>query len=82
MLPLELGGVVDANLKVYGLANVRVADSSVFALEFAAHVSLLFLSFRWDSIILSFVSLLGADFFRSDVFFLVCLVDGPYVWSC
>ncbi len=36
MLPLELGGVVDANLKVYGLANVRVADSSVFALEFAA----------------------------------------------
>ncbi|KAF8329341.1 alcohol oxidase [Cantharellus anzutake] len=38
LLPLSLGGVVDANLKVYGLANVRVADSSVFALEFAAHL--------------------------------------------
>lgn len=39
MLPLDQGGVVDANLKVYGLANVRVADSSVFPLSFAAHVS-------------------------------------------
>lgn len=38
MLPKELGGVVDANLKVYGLANVRVADSSVFPIQFAAHV--------------------------------------------
>ncbi|KAG8963519.1 hypothetical protein FRC00_006078 [Tulasnella sp. 408] len=38
MLPLDHGGVVDANLKVYGLANVRVADSSVFPLSFAAHL--------------------------------------------
>ena len=29
MLPLEQGGVVDANLRVYGLSNVRVADASV-----------------------------------------------------
>src|ERR1700748_449213 len=39
MLPKSLGGVVDPNLRVYGLANVRVADASVFPLEFAAHVS-------------------------------------------
>jgi choline dehydrogenase len=38
MLPLELGGVVDPNLKVYGTANVRVVDASVFPIEFAAHV--------------------------------------------
>lgn len=39
MLPLDLGGVVDANLKVYGTSNLRVADSSVFPIQFAAHVS-------------------------------------------
>lgn len=44
MLPKEIGGVVDANLKVYGLANVRVADSSVFPIQFAAHVRLLMAS--------------------------------------
>ncbi|KAG8897648.1 hypothetical protein FRB99_008014 [Tulasnella sp. 403] len=38
MLPLDQGGVVDPNLKVYGLANVRVADSSVFPIQFAAHL--------------------------------------------
>ena len=38
MLPLNLGGVVDPNLKVYGTSNVRVADSSVYPIEFAAHV--------------------------------------------
>ncbi|KAI0686238.1 GMC oxidoreductase [Earliella scabrosa] len=38
MLPREEGGVVDADLKVYGLANVRVADSSVFPIQFAAHL--------------------------------------------
>ncbi|KAH9853236.1 GMC oxidoreductase [Lenzites betulinus] len=38
MLPLELGGVVDADLKVYGLANVRVADASVFPIQFSAHL--------------------------------------------
>ncbi|KAG9003645.1 hypothetical protein FRB90_011141 [Tulasnella sp. 427] len=38
MLPLDQGGVVDANLKVYGLQNVRVADSSVFPVSFAAHL--------------------------------------------
>ncbi|KDQ10356.1 hypothetical protein BOTBODRAFT_190518 [Botryobasidium botryosum FD-172 SS1] len=38
MLPRELGGVVDPKLKVYGLANVRVADSSVFPIQFAAHL--------------------------------------------
>ncbi|KAF4611184.1 hypothetical protein D9613_007289 [Agrocybe pediades] len=39
MLPKEKGGVVDADLLVYGLANVRVADSSVFPFEFAAHLA-------------------------------------------
>jgi len=38
MLPLELGGVVDPNLKVYGTANVRVVDASIFPIQFAAHV--------------------------------------------
>ncbi|KAG9028528.1 hypothetical protein FS837_003852 [Tulasnella sp. UAMH 9824] len=38
MLPLEAGGVVDANLKVYGTANLRVVDSSVFPIQFAAHL--------------------------------------------
>jgi hypothetical protein len=38
MLPLSQGGVVDTNLRVYGLTNVRVADSSVFPMQFAAHV--------------------------------------------
>ncbi|TQS32053.1 hypothetical protein Golomagni_07644, partial [Golovinomyces magnicellulatus] len=30
MLPRELGGVVDNQLKVYGTSNVRVCDASVF----------------------------------------------------
>jgi len=38
MLPLEMGGVVDSTLKVYGTNNIRVIDSSVFPLEFAAHL--------------------------------------------
>ncbi|RHZ53049.1 hypothetical protein CDV55_102798 [Aspergillus turcosus] len=33
MMPREDGGVVDAKLKVYGTANVRVVDASVFPLE-------------------------------------------------
>lgn len=39
MLPKSKGGVVDPNLRVYGLANVRVADASVFPFEFAAHLA-------------------------------------------
>ena len=38
MLPLEQGGVVDANLRVYGLSNVRVADASVPPIAFSAHL--------------------------------------------
>ena len=38
MLPQEQGGVVDAKLVVYGTQNVRVADASVFPLQFAAHL--------------------------------------------
>ncbi|KAG9222139.1 hypothetical protein CCMSSC00406_0009590 [Pleurotus cornucopiae] len=38
MLPRNLGGVVNAKLQVYGTANVRVADSSIFPLSFAAHL--------------------------------------------
>lgn len=46
MLPLSQGGVVDAALKVYGVSNLRVADSSVYPIQFAAHlmVSLYFSS--------------------------------------
>lgn len=38
MLPLELGGVVDANLLVYGLANVRVADASIPPISLSTHL--------------------------------------------
>lgn len=38
MLPLDQGGVVDANLLVYGLSNVRVADASVPPIDFSAHL--------------------------------------------
>ncbi|KAI0751915.1 GMC oxidoreductase [Daedaleopsis nitida] len=38
MLPREQGGVVGADLRVYGLGNVRVADASVFPIEFSAHL--------------------------------------------
>ncbi|TFK48521.1 alcohol oxidase [Heliocybe sulcata] len=38
MLPEAQGGVVDANLKVYGTANVRVVDASVFPIQFSAHL--------------------------------------------
>lgn len=38
MLPEEQGGVVDANLRVYGLANVRVADASVIPIALSTHL--------------------------------------------
>ncbi|KAH6901674.1 mala s 12 allergen [Coprinopsis sp. MPI-PUGE-AT-0042] len=39
MLPRKWGGVVDSKLEIYGLANVRIVDSSVFPFEFAAHLA-------------------------------------------
>ncbi|CRG84226.1 Alcohol dehydrogenase [acceptor] [Talaromyces islandicus] len=38
MLPQEQGGVVDAKLRVYGLANVRVADASVAPISLSTHL--------------------------------------------
>ncbi|KAK4109615.1 GMC oxidoreductase [Canariomyces notabilis] len=38
MLPLELGGVVDPRLLVYGTANLRVVDAGVIPLIPAAHL--------------------------------------------
>ncbi|KAG0156170.1 hypothetical protein PDIDSM_3347 [Penicillium digitatum] len=38
MLPEKQGGVVDANLLVYGLANVRVADASVIPIALSTHL--------------------------------------------
>lgn len=38
MLPREQGGVVDANLRVYGLSNVRVADASVPPMALSTHL--------------------------------------------
>lgn len=38
MLPQDQGGVVDANLRVYGLANVRVADASVIPIALSTHL--------------------------------------------
>lgn len=38
MLPRNQGGVVDANLRVYGLSNVRVADASVPPIALSTHL--------------------------------------------
>ncbi|KAJ5488621.1 hypothetical protein N7539_003511, partial [Penicillium diatomitis] len=38
MLPRDKGGVVDANLRVYGLSNVRVADASVPPIALSTHL--------------------------------------------
>ncbi|KAF4973648.1 hypothetical protein FSARC_126 [Fusarium sarcochroum] len=38
MMPLDLGGVVDPELRVYGTCNLRVADASIMPLIPAAHL--------------------------------------------
>lgn len=38
MLPLDMGGVVDSTLLVYGTQNLRVVDASIFPLVPAAHL--------------------------------------------
>lgn len=38
MLPRELGGVVDTDLKVYGTTNVRVVDAGVMPMVLGAHL--------------------------------------------
>ncbi|KAJ7173929.1 alcohol oxidase [Mycena crocata] len=37
MLPRKDGGVVDASLKVYGTANIRVVDASIIPIQMSAH---------------------------------------------
>ncbi|KAJ6524175.1 hypothetical protein B0H19DRAFT_1200585 [Mycena capillaripes] len=39
MMRRDLGGVVDAQLKVYDTANVRVVDASVLPMQLSAHLS-------------------------------------------
>lgn len=39
MLPLELGGVVDSDLRVYGTSNVRVVDASVLPGQLVGHLT-------------------------------------------
>ena len=38
MLPLELGGVVDSHLRVWGTQNLRVVDNGIFPVIPAAHL--------------------------------------------
>lgn len=38
MMPLELGGVVDTSLKVYGTSNIRVVDGGMFPLLPGSHI--------------------------------------------
>lgn len=38
MMPRDMGGVVDTNLTVYGTANVRVVDASVFPFQVCGHL--------------------------------------------
>ncbi|KAJ6098472.1 hypothetical protein N7467_000007 [Penicillium canescens] len=38
MLPRQLGGVVDPQLKVYGISNLRIVDASIFPILPGAHM--------------------------------------------
>jgi choline dehydrogenase-like flavoprotein len=39
MLPRDKGGVVDAELRVYGTKNVRVVDASVLPFQITGHLT-------------------------------------------
>lgn len=39
MMPRELGGVVDPELRVYGTSNVRVVDASIVPFQICGHLA-------------------------------------------
>lgn len=39
MMSRDLGGVVDAELRVYGTSNVRIVDASVIPMQISGHLT-------------------------------------------
>ena len=59
MMPLEMGGVVDSHLRVYGTQNVRCVDAGIFPIIPAAHLQAVVYA------VAEKVSVLGATWVRS-----------------
>ncbi|KAI1014234.1 hypothetical protein LB504_008747 [Fusarium proliferatum] len=63
MMPIELGGVVDPELMVYGTCNLRIADASIMPLIPSAHLQASVYAIAEKIVVLEngFLSLPGRD---------------------